>query len=77
MSAVNLKGLLDNKITKIIIPKIQRDYAEGRETETINKKRRNLLDDMLKVVYGISSELSLDFVYGTEQDGAFLPLDGQ
>ncbi|MDE6561710.1 MAG: DUF262 domain-containing protein [Muribaculaceae bacterium] len=46
------------------IPRIQRDYAEGRETEMIERKRHNLLNDMLDVVYGIREELSFDFVYG-------------
>lgn len=48
----------------ISIPKIQRDYAEGRETDTIERKRHNLLSDMLDVVYGIRQDLSFDFVYG-------------
>ncbi len=46
------------------IPKIQRDYAEGRDTETIERKRYNLLNDMIDVVYSIRKELSFDFVYG-------------
>ena len=33
MSAVSLNGLLHGNATRIVIPKIQRDYAEGRETE--------------------------------------------
>lgn len=48
----------------IRIPKIQRDYAEGRETETIERKRRNLLNDIIDVVYGVRTDLSFDFVYG-------------
>lgn len=48
----------------ISIPKIQRDYAEGRETDAIERKRHNLLSDMLDVVYGIRQDLSFDFVYG-------------
>lgn len=46
------------------IPMIQRDYAEGRETESVRRKRLNLLHDMLDVVYGIRQNLTFDFVYG-------------
>ena len=46
------------------IPKIQRDYAEGRDTESIQRKRFTLLNDILDVVYGIRPTLSFDFIYG-------------
>lgn len=46
------------------IPRIQRDYAEGRNTEMIERKRYNLINDMLDVVYGIRKDLSFDFIYG-------------
>ena len=46
------------------IPKIQRDYAEGRETESIERKRHSLLNDILDVVYGLRPSLSFDFIYG-------------
>lgn len=76
----------------ICIPKIQRDYAEGRDTEMIERKRRNLLNDMLDVVYGFKTDLSFDFVYGymidngkildknswqDKPNAVFEPLDGQ
>lgn len=48
----------------IRIPKIQRDYAEGRSTEMIERKRLSLLNDMIEVVYGVRTDLSFDFVYG-------------
>lgn len=53
----------------VCIPKIQRDYAEGRETDSIERKRRNLLNDMIDVVYGIRNDLSFDFVYGYIMSG--------
>ena len=46
------------------IPKIQRDYAQGRETESVRRKRKNLLTDMILVLYGHKQKLSFDFVYG-------------
>ncbi len=53
----------------ICIPKIQRDYAEGRKSEAIERKRYNLLNDMLDVVYGIRTHLSFDFVFGYIMSG--------
>lgn len=53
----------------ICIPKIQRDYAEGRNSEAIERKRYSLLNDMLDVVYGIRKHLSFDFVYGYIMSG--------
>ncbi len=51
------------------VPKIQRDYAEGRESEMIESKRRSLINDMLDVVYEEKKGLSLDFVYGYMRGG--------
>ena len=64
--------LLDTE--KIRIPVIQRDYAQGRKNAGYIRKAflgelRGCLRD--------GKELSLDFVYGTEKDGIFEPLDGQ
>lgn len=84
--STNLYQLLHNNgngansvSTSIRIPQIQRDYAEGRETESVEKKRYNLLSDMLDVVYGQKKNLSLNFVYGIydQKGNAFEPLDGQ
>ena len=73
-----LKYLLDTY--KVMIPQIQRDYAQGRESEVelrkgfVNKIKQTLLED--------ENKLNLDFIYGyTEKVGAteevFVPLDGQ
>ncbi len=75
------------------IPRIQRDYAEGRNVDSIERKRRNLLNDMLDVIYNIKENLSFDFVYGyiknskgdvvvdnswqNDPNSVFEPLDGQ
>lgn len=80
MSAINFKSLVhpcDEKYRYITIPKIQRDYAEGRETESVRKKRETLLTDLLDVVLDKNKSLSLDFVYGITSDDKFEPLDGQ
>ncbi len=62
-----VNGVKDCEIP-VRIPKIQRDYAEGRETENVKRKRRNLLTDMIRVLYGQRNELSFDFVYGYMMD---------
>lgn len=73
-----LKYLLETY--KVMIPQIQRDYAQGRESEVelrkgfVNKIKQTLSED--------ENKLNLDFIYGyTEKVGAteevFVPLDGQ
>ncbi len=52
----------------IRIPRIQRDYAEGRETESIQRKRWNMLKDIIQVLYGSKTNLSFDFIYGYMMD---------
>ena len=83
MSAINLNQLFHCKTTggsifiRVCIPQIQRDYAEGRETDSVEKKRTNMLSDMLEVVLQNNKTLSLDFVYGIIEGQTFKPLDGQ
>lgn len=70
------------KYARIEVPLIQRDYAQGRETE------KDIRDDFLKALYGALSlpsgnpglPLNLDFIYGSMEganSSTFLPLDGQ
>lgn len=47
----------------IEIPPIQRDFAQGRETEQANKIRENFLDSIFYTLEN-NEKLSLDFVYG-------------
>jgi hypothetical protein len=64
----------------IIIPLIQRDYAQGRESETA--KANNFLD---AINSGLENGLNLDFIYGETREeingetknNKFIPLDGQ
>ena len=61
---------------KIIIPKIQRDYAQGRETNSIRSVRKNFLEALYKAV--TEKPIILDFVYGSlDADGILTPMDGQ
>lgn len=65
------------QVRKIRIPKIQRDYAQGRETPKVNEIRKVFVHKLLMVVKGKLPAAELDFVYGSDQEGAFEPLDGQ
>lgn len=58
----------------VVIPIIQRDYAQGRKkAESIrNQFVSSLFDALLK-----GNGLHLDFVYGNVENGDFIPLDGQ
>jgi len=61
----------------IVIPLIQRDYAQGRKSETA--RANNFLDAILK---GTAEGLNFDFIYGKisidkENKKSFIPLDGQ
>jgi len=67
-----------NKISpkKIIIPIIQRDYAQGREITEIRHVRQRFLDALYKAV--TEKPVKLDFIYGDiSEDGILTPLDGQ
>jgi len=57
---------------KIVIPLIQRDYAQGRVEEI--DKAVNFLEAIKK---GLNTGLNLDFIYGQAENGMFTPLDGQ
>jgi hypothetical protein len=73
MSRSNFKNLIEQN--EIVIPLIQRDYAQGRRKE--EKKARKFLEAILD---GMDSEngLNLDFIYGSSlKDNKFTPLDGQ
>ena len=62
---------------KIRIPKIQRDYAQGRINENVNEIRKTFVHTLIAVVKGKRADTELDFVYGSTKDEAFEPLDGQ
>lgn len=65
------KHLKDNRI---IIPIIQRDYAQGRIGQEY--LREKFLKSLVGALTG-GQPLVLDFVYGSESHGAVEPLDGQ
>lgn len=69
---------------KIIIPQIQRDYAQGR-IDPNNDNKIKSYDFILKLLEVLTTDkiaLNLDFVYGYTKEIskgqlAFIPLDGQ
>ena len=61
---------------RIEIPIIQRDYAQGRLSESASAIRSELLESIYDaLVY--DSPLDFDFVYGSVEGDKMFPLDGQ
>jgi hypothetical protein len=71
--------LIIEKSYRVLIPIIQRDYAQGRTTA--KEVRKTFLDALCKYLEENKPNRDLDFVYGSlnERDGQtdFIPLDGQ
>ncbi len=69
------------KYKRIRIPRIQRDYAQGRTNDKINEIRKMFVMTLMRVAKGISSQQELDYIYGSNisnsQGAAYEPLDGQ
>lgn len=66
------------KNNKILVPKIQRDYAQGRLDIKVSEIRDNFLTSIFEVLTEKDREpLLLDFIYGSTHNNLFIPLDGQ
>lgn len=64
------------QLSKIEIPLIQRDYAQGRKTADIQRVRERFVKALHDAVVG--TPITLDFIYGdVDNDGKLIPLDGQ
>ena len=62
---------------KIVIPKIQRDYVQGRANITVKRNREEFVKELIDSLSD-KKPMSLNFVYGTIQNGnEFIPIDGQ
>lgn len=61
----------------IRIPKIQRDYAQGRTDKDVTEIRKSFVHTLMMVVKGKKNSTELDFIYGSTRNKAFEPLDGQ
>lgn len=62
---------------QVVIPLIQREYAQGRNNAQGEEVRKNFVPELIKVLTGEKESLKLDFVFGVKEDGTFIPLDGQ
>lgn len=68
-----------NKFNGIVIPRIQRDYAQGREDKSgeMNAKGVNFLNALYDSLHN-EAPLDLDFIYGLiDSNNKLVPLDGQ
>ncbi len=79
MEAAKYKGTVHSfwsllRENKIEIPIIQRDYAQGRAGQT---ELRNRFLNALHSSIADDKFIRLDFIYGSQENEAFLPLDGQ
>lgn len=64
------------QLRKIVIPIIQRDYAQGRKDAEVKRVRSRFLSSLHKAI--TETNITLDFVYGDiNKDGVMTPLDGQ
>ena len=73
MAKISFWQLLNGN--KVVIPIIQRDYAQGR----IGKEhvREKFLTQIKAALEDPEKSGELDFVYGTTKKDVFYPLDGQ
>ncbi|SEW38346.1 Uncharacterized conserved protein, contains ParB-like and HNH nuclease domains [Ruminococcaceae bacterium KH2T8] len=63
-------------LKKILIPIIQRDYAQGRRSPEVERVRKRFLEALYDAITG--QPITLDFVYGDiNEDSVMTPLDGQ
>ena len=70
-------NIFSGGVKRIIIPNIQRDYAQGRDTTEIQRVRSRFLNALYKAVT-TDNAIKLDFVYGDlSDDGTLTLLDGQ
>ena len=79
---VSLYQMLTDKVEvihKILIPKLQRDYAQGRKE--MSSLRKRFLDSIFAVIDKPTTDtLTLDFVFGQKEEKTkiiFYPVDGQ
>lgn len=64
------------KVT-IEIPRIQRDYAQGRNDRKTRQIREDFVKTLCTFVEDTNKHLDLDFVYGSSSSGKLVLLDGQ
>ena len=70
--------LIESRQDGVEIPRIQRDYIQGRNTPKITYSLGKLLDD-IKLALNGGDNIDLNYIYGVNavDTGAFVPVDGQ
>ena len=71
----NFQELVKNK--KIIIPIIQRDYAQGRNNTKAISVRTRLIDEWIDILKDPNLRMDFNYIYGNETGDVFYPVDGQ
>lgn len=66
----------ETQVNGIVIPIVQRDYAQGRQNDKVNRIRNNFLEVLYKAL-AEGEKTTLDFIYGNIENGKLIPLDGQ
>lgn len=65
----------------IYIPRIQRDYAQGRTDESTTQIRERFLTDIFSALLSDDNILDINFIYGNidtiDSESRFVPIDGQ
>ena len=78
--AIQLENNKTTKIERIEIPRIQRDYAQGRvsvlKKGEMDEKGHRFIKYLFKSLKE-GKDVELDFVYGEIHDNVLIPLDGQ
>lgn len=75
--AINFKAIFDDQSMEgITIPIIQRDYAQGRDDTQASRVRHRFLSVLHDALVS-GTKVSLDFIYGSVENGRLVPLDGQ
>ena len=64
------------EVKGITIPIVQRDYAQGRTTAEVNRIRSRFLQVLFDALVN-GKHTTLDFIYGSVENGQLIPLDGQ
>ncbi len=67
---------VENNIKGIVIPIVQRDYAQGRDLPEVNRIRTRFLNVLYNALVE-NKPITLDFIYGNVEEGKLIPLDGQ
>ena len=64
------------EVDRIVIPIIQRDYAQGRRNVFVDRVRAAFLDSLYEAIE--THPTTLDFIYGDiDENRTLIPLDGQ